>query len=136
MPTEAPADLITVFVALLTLFLEPNMAKLLAPYAVIVLCAIAGAGIGVSGKYEQLQAMPSIIYVTTRVILASAITVSLAVLLQRFTGESSSRWLVAPIALAIGYFRDRQQLSDFVKWVKSLKNIFSSDTPGAPPNGT
>ena len=129
-PPTSPADLITVFVALLTLVTDPKMAELLAPYAVIVIAAIAGAGISVSGKIEDLKPLSAIWYVTVRVMLATVISVSLAELLQSFTGKASARWWVVVVALGVGYFRDRQQLADFVTWLRGLwPNWKSGETP-------
>jgi hypothetical protein len=77
-----PASVVDVIVAMLGVFLAPEFARLLGPYAAIVLLASAGAVWALTGLNAPMGNRQKAAYVLVRVFVAISLTVSIVELLH------------------------------------------------------
>lgn len=110
MVQEQPLDIVGIAIALLTYMVSKDVALVLGPYAAIVLLAFAGAAFCLSGLNERIGIVPGVWFITIRVLVAVAITVSLAEVIQRWLPSMQPRYTLAPIAFGIGFIRDVNQV--------------------------
>ncbi len=122
MKTTDPSDLITVIATILAMITSPETAQILAPYAGIVIAAIAGAGLSLSGKMEDMGAMKSIRYISIRVLTATSLAVLLAFCLQAIFLQIPARAAVIPIAFLIGWIRDMAHAKRIIKFVRFARD--------------
>lgn len=102
-PASPPPDLLVLASALLVVIFSPELAAVLAPYAVILFGALLGTGWGLKRRTEPTGAA---LFVTLMLGTALIFTMPAAVLLQKYTGQDSYQWLLAPIAAIIGAVGD------------------------------
>lgn len=105
MPNNQPPDLLVLFTALFALVFSPSLAALLAPYAVIILGALLGAGWGLKRRAPDA---PGDMWAFTGLMLGTALifTMPAAVYLQQYIGPGSVQWTLAPLALGIAAVGD------------------------------
>lgn len=106
MPTSTQTpDLLVLFTALLALVFSPALSAILAPYLVIILGALLGAGWGLkrraAGRADGMFAFTALMLGT-----ALVFTMPAAVWLQRYLGPGSLQWLLAPVAVLIAAIGD------------------------------
>lgn len=107
---QEPPDLVSLLIALLAFMVSKDVALLVGPYAAIAVLASAGAALALSGMEEHLGLWRASWFVTVRLLVAIAITISLAEVLQRWIPAMQPRYTLSPIAFAIGWIRDYDQL--------------------------
>lgn len=109
-----PLDLVGVLIAILAYLVSKDVASVVGPYAAIVILACTGAAFALSGSEEKMSNGRAVWFVAIRVLLAVALTVSIAELLQKFAPEMKPRYTLAPIAFGIGLIRDYEQVRSWV----------------------
>lgn len=98
-PPHAPLDIVTVLITLFSAILAPELANVLGPYVVIVLCALGGAAW--SSTYGEASTRRSTaLHIALMVGLALIATVPLAEMAARI-GGFQSRWAFGPMAALI-----------------------------------
>ena len=100
-PTDNHPDLVILVVTILALIFSPTLAAVLAPYIVILLGALLGTGWGLKRRPVTSTASPWS-FVLLMLGTALIVTMPAAVYLQRWVGDNTFQWLLAPIALVIG----------------------------------
>ncbi len=115
-----PVDLVGLLIAALAMVSSKEIAELVGPYMAIFILACAGAAFSASGG-EKMTAWETIKFMAVRVLIALAITVSMAELLQKVWPAFSPRITLIPLAFCIGAIRDFAGLRDWV--VDKLKFI-------------
>lgn len=110
-----PLDLVGVIVALLTFIVSKDVANTVGPYAAIVILAAAGAALSLSGSETEAGKfnLKAIGYVGVRIFLAVSLTVVIAELLEKIVPWLQPRFSLSPIAFAIGWIRDYDQVRSF-----------------------
>lgn len=110
-----PLDLVGVIVALLTFIVSKDVANTIGPYAAIVILAAAGAALSLSGSETEAGKfnVKAVWYVSVRIFLAVALTVVIAELLEKVVPWLQPRFSLSPIAFAIGWIRDYDQVKSF-----------------------
>lgn len=111
---QEPLDLLAIIAVLLTFIVSKDVASALSPYAAIVMLSCAGACLALSGAEEKMSMWKAVFFVALRVILAVAITVSVAEILQNIIPWLKPRYSLSPIALGIGWIRDFNQVRDWL----------------------
>lgn len=106
-------DPVNVMVALLTAALGPTLAKVVGPYAVIIIAASTGAGWALSRREMRGRLSAATFYARIN-FTALLITVSAAEIAQKFGAPFDTRWLLTPIALLIGGVGD--DWPDVARW--------------------
>jgi hypothetical protein len=101
-----PADLVTLIVSVLAVFTGPEFARLLGPYAAIVILATAGAVWALSNREQRMDRTQSLIYVAIRVLLAVTLTVAIVRLLQWVYAPMKPEYTFSWVAFLIGRVRD------------------------------
>jgi uncharacterized membrane protein YGL010W len=130
---QDPVDLIGLFVALFALAVSKEVAALLGPYAAIIVLACAGAAVSLSSTDKVMTAGKACWYVTWRVLLAVAVTVSAAQILEALLPERAAlilkpRYTIAPIAFFLGWFPN---INDALTWAVGIaKRLFERKTDG------
>lgn len=115
-----PVDLVALLVAAISIVASPEIARLAGPYMAIFIVACAGAAFSASGG-DKMTAGETIKYMAVRVLIALAVTVSLAELLQTVWPAMKPRITLIPLAFGIGAIRDFAAVRDWV--VDKLKSI-------------
>ena len=121
-----PLDLVALLIALLAFIVSKDVADAVGPYAAIAILACAGAALSLSGTEESMSSRlnwKSAWFVAIRVLLAVAITVSIAEVLEHIVPWLKPRYSVSPIAFAIGWVRDYNQVRS---WIGGLLDRFAS----------
>lgn len=98
-PTPPPLDIVTVAIALLSVFFGANIAVVLGPYAVILLAAIGGASWSLASR-PATDTRPAVLHMLLMVGLALIGTVPLAEGVARLFGLEA-RWMFAPVSVVI-----------------------------------
>lgn len=94
-----PADLLVLFTAILALMFSPQLAAVLAPYAVIILGALLGTGWGLKRRTPTTRgAAWGFIFLMLGTALV--FTMPAAAYLQRYW-PGSYQWVLAPLAAVI-----------------------------------
>ncbi len=133
MPSNEPADLIALLVALLSLIASKEVAALIGPYAAIFLLACAGAALSLSGNEKEMPPIKAVWYVTVRIMVAIALTGALAELLQNIAPWMKPRYTLVPLAFGIGFIRDYESVR---KWAGSVVTRFTDRGLGTPKGPT
>lgn len=121
-----PLDLIGLLIALLAFIVSKDVAAAVGPYAAIAILACAGAALSLSGTEESMTSKlnwKSAWFVGIRVLIAIAITVSIAEVLEHIVPWLRPRYSVSPIAFAIGWIRDYNQVRS---WMGNLLDRLTS----------
>ncbi len=105
-----PIDIISAVVALFVLVTGQEVAKIVGPYAAIVIIASSGAALSLSGHKEKMTFSEGAWYVGTRIMVAVAVTAALAAGLEHVLGWAKAKYTVVPIAFVIGFIRDYEQV--------------------------
>jgi hypothetical protein len=98
-------DFVSVMVVIATLFFSPKVAAIVGPYFAIILASSVGASFSLARR-EPTTRMLAVMFFVRIIGLASLLTVGVASLLHAYTPVFEERWLVAPIALIVGYVGD------------------------------
>lgn len=100
-PPSAPnIDIVTLAIALAAILFSPETSEVVGPYAVILFCALLGAGWSASrGTLNTTRS--TLFYVLGIIGLALVITVPAAELVTSHWGLDR-RWTLGPVALVIG----------------------------------
>lgn len=115
-----PVDLVGLLIAALALVSSKEIAELVGPYMAIFILACAGAAFSASGG-DKMSAIETLKYMAVRVLIALAVTVSMAELLQKVWPAITPRVSLIPLAFCIGAIRDFASLRDWV--VDKLKTL-------------
>lgn len=107
---QQPLDIVGLLVSLLAFIVSKDVAIVVGPYAAIALLACAGAALALSGIEEKMGVIRASWFVSIRVLVAIAITISVAELIERWIPSLQPRYTLSPIALGIGWVRDYDQL--------------------------
>ena len=118
-----PLDLVSLVTILLAFIVSKDVASSLGPYAAIFVLACAGASLSLSGSEDKMSVWKSILFVALRVLLALAITISVAELLQNLAPWMKPRYTLSPIAFGIGWIRDYNQIRS---WLGSVIDRFTT----------
>ena len=118
-----PLDLLALITALLAYIVSRDVAVILGPYAAIFILAVAGASLSLSGSEEKMSLWKAVFFIAMRVLLALAITISVAELLQNVAAWMKPRYTLSPIAFGIGWIRDYNQIRS---WIGSVIDRFAS----------
>jgi len=94
-------SLIILLVAALGYIFSPAMAAVLAPYLLMLFGALVGAAWGLKRRASS-DRKGAFMFVLLMLGTALIFTMPFAVYLQKYTGENTVQWLLAPIALLIG----------------------------------
>lgn len=106
MNNNDPADLVTLIVSLLAIFTGPEFARLLGPYAAIVLLAGAGAVWALTGLDAPMGRWQKVAYVAVRVFMAVVLTMAIVKLLQWAYAPMKPEFTFAWVAFLIGRVPD------------------------------
>lgn len=106
-------DPVAVAVALITLFLGPKIAVYVGPYVVIAAAGLTGAAfsLGRRGPQSKLGAFS---FLAVMVAFSMLMTVGATKLLALAWEPLGSTWMIAPMALVIGYIGD--DWPDLLRW--------------------
>ena len=118
-----PLDLVGIVSVLLAFIVSKDVATTVGPYAAIAILACAGATLSLSGAEDKMSAWKAVWFVALRVVLAIAITISVAELLQNIAPWMKPRYTLSPIAFGIGWIRDYNQIRS---WLGSVIDRFAS----------
>ncbi len=102
MTPQSSQDLLTLLAVLLGLMFSPQLAAVLAPYAVVLLGALIGTGWGLKRRATSASWRDTLLFVTLMMGTCLIVTMPLAVWLQRYTGEGTYQWFLGPLAILIG----------------------------------
>jgi hypothetical protein len=109
-----PVDLVGLLISIVALVASPEIAHLVGPYMAIFVLACAGAAFSASGTASTMRPLAVVWYVGIRVLLALAITVSLAELVQSFWPSMKPRITLVPLAFGIGCIRNFNAVRDWL----------------------
>ena len=107
---QQPLDIVGIIMVLLAFIVSKDVAMAVSPYAAIVVLACAGSVLALSGAEQKVGTLGAIWFVAGRILVAVAITISLAELFQRWVPDLQPRYTLAPIAFGIGWIRDYNQV--------------------------
>lgn len=97
---------IAVSVALLSLFIDPYIASMVGPYAVIVIASTIGAAWSL-GNEEEMSIRRAMWFFTKINFTAILVTVLIASVVSHRTNFNNPQYLLAPVALSIGIIGNR-----------------------------
>jgi len=109
-------DPVAVSVALITLLIGPKLAVYVGPYVVIAAAGLTGAAFSLGRRDPQAKLGP-MSFLAVMVAFSTLLTVGATQLLAFLWAPLGSTWMLAPIALVIGYIGD--EWPDLFKWVAS-----------------
>lgn len=118
-----PVDLITLLGALLAFIVSKEIAAIVSPYAGICVCACAGAAVSISGTDRKMTVPEAAWYVSMRVVVAIAVTVALAEVLNAVASWAKPRYTLIPLAFGIGWIKDYNSVRS---WFGSIIDRFAS----------
>ena len=98
-------DPVAVAVALITLFLGPKIAIYVGPYVVIAAAGLTGAAFSLGRRSPNTRIGP-FTFLVIMVAFSMLITVGATKLLALLWEPLGSTWMIAPMALVIGYIGD------------------------------
>lgn len=101
-----PLDLVGILFALLAFIVGKDVAQAVSPYAAIIILAVAGAGLSLSGNDKPMGFWWGCWYVSIRVLVAVSLTVGMAELLQKLAPWLVPRYTLIPLAFGIGFIKD------------------------------
>jgi predicted ABC-type exoprotein transport system permease subunit len=115
-----PLDLVSLFVLIAAAVFSREVAAVVGPYMVIILAAICGAGYALRRREKTTRASAAWFFVRVTV-LAVLLTVALAQVVQVYLlPDWQQRWLLVPIALAIGVAGDDWRAIALWAWTNRL----------------
>lgn len=98
-------DILTVLTTIATLFFTPAMAAIIAPYSVIIIASTLGAAWALGRRDPESR--PKALFFYLRInFLAILFTVTGCNILETFVFHREIKWLLAPVAFAIGWIGD------------------------------
>lgn len=101
MPPPSDIGLVGVISVLLAALFAPPLAAVIAPYIATIIGALMGAGWGLKRRHTTSR-WDAVFFIVLMVGTALIFTVPAAMWLQRYTGENTAQWFLAPIAALIG----------------------------------
>ena len=111
---EISIDPVAVAVALVTTLLGPQLAAYVGPYVVIGAAGLTGAAFAL-GRREPTAKLGAGLFLVVMVGFSMFLTVALTEVAAAMWPAFGARWMLAPVALAIGYLGD--------DWGRLLKMI-------------
>ncbi len=96
-----PPTLLVLLTALLALLVSPALSAIMAPYMVILAGALIGSGWGLTRRDPDAKGNPWF-FIALMLGTALIFTMPAALFLQRYTGEHTYQWMLAPLAAIIG----------------------------------
>jgi len=109
-----PVDFVALIIALFAMVTSVEIAQIIGPYASIMVLACAGAALSLSTNGKEMTTSQAVAYVSLRVVLAVALTVALAELLQKFVPWLNPRYTLIPLAFGIGWIRDYDTVRNWI----------------------
>ncbi len=111
-----PLDLVGIIIAVLSYMVSKDVAATVGPYAAIMILSCAGAALSLSGSETEAGKfnLKAVWYVIVRIFLAVALTIVIAELLEKLVPWLQPRYSLSPIAFAIGWIRDYDQVKTFL----------------------
>lgn len=106
-------DPVAVAVALITLLIGPKLATYVGPYVVIAAAGLTGAAFSLGRRDPEAKLGP-IAFLAVMVAFATLMTVGATQLLAQLWAPLGGTWMLAPMALVIGYIGD--EWPDLFKW--------------------
>jgi hypothetical protein len=101
-----PIDVVSLFVLIAAYVFSREVADVVGPYMLIVLSAVCGAGYALRRREKTTRFSAALFFMRTS-LLAVLLTVALARAVQLYLlPDWQQRWLLAPIALALGMAGD------------------------------
>ena len=98
-------DPVSVVIALATTLLGPQLAAYVGPYIVIAGAGLTGAAFALGRRDPQAKLGP-FLFLSVMVGLSMLLTVAATELAVKLWPTLESRWMLAPVALIIGYVGD------------------------------
>ncbi len=118
---HTPLDFVALVIAIAGMLFSQEIARVVGPYAAIMVLACAGAALSLSISDEEFSTTKAVGYVTLRVLLALVLTISLAELLESVASWAKPKYTISPLAFAIGYIRDyRATMNWFAEVIRGL----------------
>lgn len=121
-------DIVGAVVFVLALLFSREVANVVGPYMVIVAAASIGASFALARR-DKTTRLAAVGYFTRVCGLAVLVTVMLATFIASYHESLTTRLLIAPVALVIGFFGD-----DFLpmvkEWVAAFMNAFMKSRGG------
>lgn len=105
MSQQPLADIVGVFIFIAALLFSADVANLIGPYMVILIASTVGASFAL-GRRDKTTRGAAIFFFVRLNFLAMLFTVAIAALINTARPDMPSRYLVAPIALLIGFAGD------------------------------
>lgn len=106
MNQQNPLELVSLFVLIAATVFSRQVAEVVGPYMVIILAAVCGAGYALRRREKTTRASAAWFFLRVT-LLAVLLTVGLAQLVQVYLLQDwQQRWLLVPIALALGLAGD------------------------------
>lgn len=109
-----PVDVVSLLIALIAVIASKEVAHLVGPYAALVVLACAGSALALSGHEEELTIAKAAWFVLVRVMIAVALTVAVAELLQNIVPWMKPRYTLVPLAFGIGWIRDYTEIRSWL----------------------
>lgn len=110
---EISIDPVAVMVAIVTIFIGPKMAAYVGPYVVIAAAGVTGAAFSLGRRDPQAKLGP-FGFLTIMAAFSVLLTVGLTKLMAMAWEPLGSTWMLAPVALCIGYVGD--DWPSLVRW--------------------
>jgi hypothetical protein len=103
--TEISIDPVAVVIALLTMLFGPQLAAYVGPYIVIAGAGLTGAAFAL-GRRDPGAKLGPFMFLAVMVGMSMLLTVISTEIAVKLWPDLESRWLIAPVALMIGYVGD------------------------------
>lgn len=113
-PGDVAIDPVAVVIALATTLLGPQLAVYVGPYIVIAGAGLTGAAFALGRRDPQARTGP-FRFLAVMVSLSMLLTVAATKLAGMLWPGMESQWMLAPVALVIGYIGD--DWPDVLRWV-------------------
>lgn len=111
---EISIDPVAVVIALATMVLGPHVAAYVGPYIVIAGAGLTGAAFAL-GRRDPHARLGPFLFMLVMVGLSMLLTVATTEVAVKLWPSLESRWMLAPVALMIGYVGD--DWPEVLKWV-------------------
>lgn len=109
-------DPVAVAVALITLLIGPKLATYVGPYVVIAAAGLTGAAFSLGRRNPEAKLGP-LAFLSIMVLFSMLLTVGLTQALAMLWHPFGSSWMLAPVALVVGYVGD--DWPDLMRWLAS-----------------
>lgn len=114
---DIPINPVAAIVALLTVLLGPEVAVYLGPYVVIAAAGLTGASFSL-GRRDPEAKLGATLFLVVMVGFSLLLTVAITRLVGMVWAPLGSDWMLAPVALVIGFIGD--DWTAVFRWVGGL----------------